>query len=167
MHDVRRRSATPTTNSFNDTGLTAATSYSYRVRATRRGGEPERLLEYCDGDDTGDAGHAAADGAERADGDGGVERSQINLSWTAATDNVGVTGYRVERCQGAGCSDFAQVATPTATSVQRHGAGAGDELQLPGAGDGRGGEPERVLERGERDDAGGAGHAAADARRAG
>ena len=36
--------------------------------------------------------------------------SQINLSWTAATDNVGVTGYRVERCQGAGCSNFAQIA---------------------------------------------------------
>ena len=40
--------------------------------------------------------------------DGG-ERSQINLSWTAATDNVAVTGYRVERCQGAGCTNFAQV----------------------------------------------------------
>jgi alpha-tubulin suppressor-like RCC1 family protein/chitodextrinase len=37
--------------------------------------------------------------------------SQINLSWTAATDNVGVTGYRIERCQGAGCSNFAQVGT--------------------------------------------------------
>ena len=26
--------------------------------------------------------------------------STINLSWTASTDNVGVTGYRVERCHG-------------------------------------------------------------------
>ena len=42
--------------------------------------------------------------------------SQINLSWTAATDDVGVTGYFVERCQGAGCSNFGQIATPTATS---------------------------------------------------
>src|SRR6185503_17406930 len=25
---------------------------------------------------------------------------QINLSWTASTDNGGVAGYRVERCQG-------------------------------------------------------------------
>jgi chitodextrinase len=31
--------------------------------------------------------------------------------WTAATDNVGVTGYLVERCQGAGCVNFAQIAT--------------------------------------------------------
>jgi len=28
--------------------------------------------------------------------------SQINLAWTASTDNVGVTGYMVERCTGAG-----------------------------------------------------------------
>jgi hypothetical protein len=38
--------------------------------------------------------------------------SQISLSWTASTDNVGVTGYKVERCQGAGCATFAQIATP-------------------------------------------------------
>ena len=42
--------------------------------------------------------------------------SQINLAWTAATDNVGVTGYRLERCQGTSCTTFAQVATPTAVS---------------------------------------------------
>ena len=27
-----------------------------------------------------------------------------HLTWTASTDNVGVTGYRVERCAGVGCS---------------------------------------------------------------
>jgi chitodextrinase len=37
--------------------------------------------------------------------------SQINLMWIAATDNVGVTGYLLERCAGAGCVNFAQVAT--------------------------------------------------------
>ena len=50
--------------------------------------------------------------------------SQINLSWTASTDNVGVTGYRVERCQGAGCSTFAQVGTPTGTTFNDTGLGA-------------------------------------------
>lgn len=40
----------------------------------------------------------------------------INLSWTASSDNVGVTGYLVERCQGAGCTTFTQVATSTATT---------------------------------------------------
>src|SRR5258706_11544249 len=42
--------------------------------------------------------------------------SQINLAWSASTDNVGVTGYRVERCQGTGCTTFAQIATPAGTS---------------------------------------------------
>jgi RHS repeat-associated protein len=42
--------------------------------------------------------------------------TQINLSWTASTDNVAVTGYLLERCQGAGCSTFAQIATPATTS---------------------------------------------------
>jgi chitodextrinase len=47
--------------------------------------------------------------------------TQINLSWAASTDNVGVTGYRVERCQGAGCTTFAQIATPTATTFNDAG----------------------------------------------
>src|ERR1044071_5790628 len=38
-----------------------------------------------------------------------VSGVQINLSWTAATDNVSVTGYLVERCQDAGCTSFAQI----------------------------------------------------------
>lgn len=42
--------------------------------------------------------------------------SQINLSWTASTDNVGVTGYRVERCLGATCSNFSEVGTPSGTT---------------------------------------------------
>ena len=45
-----------------------------------------------------------------------MSSSQVNLTWTAATDDVGVTGYRVERCSGSGCSNFAQVGTPTGTS---------------------------------------------------
>ena len=43
---------------------------------------------------------------------GTVSSGQVNLSWTASTDNVGVTGYFVERCQGVGCSDFSQIASP-------------------------------------------------------
>jgi hypothetical protein len=42
--------------------------------------------------------------------------SQINLAWTASTDDVAVTGYQIERCQGAGCTTFTQIATTTATS---------------------------------------------------
>ena len=49
----------------------------------------------------------------------------INLSWAASTDNVGVTGYRVERCQGASCRSFTQIATPSATSFSDSGLSAG------------------------------------------
>ena len=50
--------------------------------------------------------------------------TQINLAWTASTDNVAVTGYRVERCQGAGCTGFVQIDTPTATSFNDTGLAA-------------------------------------------
>jgi hypothetical protein len=39
----------------------------------------------------------------------------ITLSWGASTDDVGVTAYLVELCQGAGCTAFSQV-TSSATS---------------------------------------------------
>ncbi len=47
--------------------------------------------------------------------------SQINLSWNAASDSVGVTGYRIERCQGAGCASFAQIATASGTGYSNTG----------------------------------------------
>ncbi len=42
--------------------------------------------------------------------------STITINWTAATDNVGVTGYQVERCQGPNCSNFAFLTTLTGTT---------------------------------------------------
>src|SRR6185436_2195991 len=38
-----------------------------------------------------------------------VSASEVDLSWGASTDNVGVTGYQVERCSGTGCTNFAQI----------------------------------------------------------
>jgi uncharacterized repeat protein (TIGR01451 family) len=54
-----------------------------------------------------------------------ISQSRIDLAWTASTDNIGVTGYRVERCQGAGCSSFTQIATPVGTSYSDTGLAAG------------------------------------------
>jgi chitodextrinase len=45
-----------------------------------------------------------------------VSFAQINLVWTASTDNIGVTGYQVFRCQGAGCTPTVLIATSTATT---------------------------------------------------
>lgn len=53
-----------------------------------------------------------------------VVSSSVNLSWTASTDNVGVTGYRVERCTGSGCTTFTQIGTPTATAYSDTGLSA-------------------------------------------
>jgi hypothetical protein len=56
----------------------------------------------------------------------GVSGVQINLSWTASTDDVAVTGYFVERCPGSGCSDssFVQIAAPTGTTYSDMGLAA-------------------------------------------
>jgi PKD repeat protein len=51
--------------------------------------------------------------------------TSINLSWKASTDNVGVTGYRIERCQGPGCTSFAQIATSTGTTFSSASLAAG------------------------------------------
>jgi len=55
----------------------------------------------------------------------GASTSQVNLAWTASTDNVGVTGYQVERCQGAACTNFAFRAATTTTGFNDTGLAAG------------------------------------------
>ena len=48
----------------------------------------------------------------------------MNLSWTGSTDAGGVTGYEVERCQGAGCSNFTPLKTVTTTTTSDTGLAA-------------------------------------------
>ena len=43
--------------------------------------------------------------------------SEIDLSWGAPTDNVGVTGYDVERCAGSGCTNFTQITATSGTGT--------------------------------------------------
>ena len=50
-----------------------------------------------------------------------VSTTELALTWTESTDNRGVTGYRIERCAGAGCTTFSQVGTASATA--HHDAG--------------------------------------------
>ena len=51
--------------------------------------------------------------------------SQIDLSWTPSTDAIGVTGYLVERCQGSGCTNFAQINTSSTTAYSDLGLSSG------------------------------------------
>ena len=54
-----------------------------------------------------------------------VSPSQVNLSWSASTDNVGVTGYRVFRCTGSSsCTPTTLIATTTTTGYSDTGLSA-------------------------------------------
>ena len=112
--------ATPTTVSFADSGLIEGTAYSYRVRATDAAGNFSAYSAVVTA--TPDATAPSAPTGLNATA---ASATQINLTWTAATDNVAVTGYQVERCQGAGCANFTQIATPTATTFTDTGRTAG------------------------------------------
>ena len=51
-----------------------------------------------------------------------VTAGEIDLTWGASTDNVSVTGYDIERCQGARCTNFSQIASiPPGTSYNDTG----------------------------------------------
>src|SRR5882762_7108061 len=105
---------------FSDSGLTASTSYTYRVRATDAAGNLSNFSNTSSattqaGSDTTPPTPPTALAATAS------SSTQVGLTWTASTDNVGVTGYRVERCTGSGCTSFAQIATSSLTSFSDSG----------------------------------------------
>src|SRR5205085_646159 len=104
--------ATTTGTIFSDAGLSPSSTYSYRVRAADAAGN---LGSYCI-PTTGttqdlDTQPPTAPTNLSAMAAGGTH---INLSWTPATDNVGVTAYLLER-QDPVTFVWGQIATPTTT----------------------------------------------------
>src|ERR1019366_10150774 len=105
--------ATATGTTYSDIGLTASTTYTYAVKAVDAAGNASALS-------------ASVSATTLALGDilppsvptgltaSVVSQSQINLSWLASTDNVGVTGYQVFR-------GGAQIATATGTTYSDTG----------------------------------------------
>ena len=146
---------TPTGTTYNDIGLTTATSYTYRVRAADATGNLSGYTAEQSATTPDTQAPTAPTGLTATD----ASQSQIDLAWTASTDNVAVADYRVERCQGAACTTFVQVATPTAASYSDAGLSAATHLPLPRARRRHGRQPERLLRDPERDDPG---HAGAD-----
>ena len=120
LHQLRPGRARPTTTSYSDTGLSSTTTYRYHVRAVDAS---NNLSAYSS--ITTATTHAAADTTPPSAPTGltahRASTTRIDLTWTASTDNVGVTGYRVERCQGNNCTNFAQVGTPTTTNLSDTG----------------------------------------------
>jgi len=104
--------------SFGDSGLTASTSYSYRVRAQ----DTANTLGPYSTVATTTTLPALAPTAPGSLTATAASSSQINLSWTAATETGGtVASYSVERCQGAGCTNFVVVGTSITTTLSDTG----------------------------------------------
>ena len=93
---------------YNDTGLTASTSYSYRVRASNSGGDSG----YSNTASATTQAAAQPPAAPTALSATAISASQINLAWTDNANNE--DGFKIERCQGAGCNNFAQITTVSA-----------------------------------------------------
>jgi chitodextrinase len=104
--------------SYNDTGLNPATSYSYQVQATDAAGNLSTFSNVANATTQADTTPPSTPANLAATA---VSATQINLTWTASTDNVGVAGYNVQRCQGASCTTFAQVSQPSANSFDDTG----------------------------------------------
>ena len=100
---------------FSATGLTASTSYSFRVRATDAAGNLSGYSNIATATTTAVADTQAPTASSLTAT--ASSSTQIGLSWAAATDNVGVTGYRIERCTGASCTSFAQIATTSGATT--------------------------------------------------
>jgi len=101
--------ATPPGTTFADTSCAPNTAYTYRVRAVDTAGNVSDYSNLAGATTPADSQAPTMPGNLVA---ASASSSQINLSWITSTDNVAVIGYLVERCQGAGCTSFAQIATP-------------------------------------------------------
>jgi YD repeat-containing protein len=103
---------TSTSAAYNDSGLIEATSYSYRVKAVDGVGNIgpySNTASISTRDVTGPT--APSNFTATA-----VTSSRVDLSWSASTDNVGVAGYRIERCTVPSCSSYSALAS-TASNV--------------------------------------------------
>ena len=101
-----------TTTAYNDTGLTASTSYSYRVRAEDTANtlgpyssvvtiSTPPVIPSLPGNLIATA----------------TSSTLISLSWAPSTETNGtVSDYLIERCQGTNCASFAQIGTTAGTT---------------------------------------------------
>jgi serine protease AprX len=107
--------------SYSDTGLTANTTYSYRIRAYNTGGDSAYSNTASATTPAASQPPAAPSGLTAT----AVSRSQINLGWTDNSSNE--DGFKIERCTGSSCTNFTQIATVGAnvTSYSNTGLSSG------------------------------------------
>ena len=93
------------TVSYPVTGLTASTTYYYRVVSFNDAGNSQ----YSNmANATTSATPPPLPAAPNALSASGISRTQINLSWTDNSGNE--SGFKIERCKNPNCTNFAQVA---------------------------------------------------------
>jgi chitodextrinase len=105
---------------FNDLGVSGSTTYRYRVRAADA---TPNLSAYSS---IVNATTPSASDTQPPTTPSGlsatpVSGTRIDLTWTASTDNVGIAGYLVERCEGAACTDFSQIGIAASSSYSDTG----------------------------------------------
>jgi endo-1,4-beta-xylanase len=112
---------TSATTSFNNTGLTASTTYRFQVRAVDAAGNTSAVSNTVTAATQAGGGDTQAPTAPSNLASTGTTSSSVALSWTGSTDNVGVTGYQILRAPGASGGSFTQVGTSATTSFNNTG----------------------------------------------
>lgn len=107
--------ATTASTNYLDTGRAASTEYGYRIRAYDNAGNDSPYTAAIGVVTPADAIAPTAPTQLAANA---VTSTRIDLGWAAAMDSggSGLVGYRVERCQGVNCSNFAEIGTAAANS---------------------------------------------------
>jgi hypothetical protein len=95
----------PNVTTFANTGLEANTTYFYRVRAYNSVDDSSYSNT---ANDTTQALPALPNAPSNLTATA-VSSSQINLTWADNSNNE--TGFKIERCKGSSCANFAQIAT--------------------------------------------------------
>jgi subtilisin family serine protease len=101
----------PNVTSFSDPGLSAGLTYAYRVSAFNRGGSSA----YSNSVEATTPAGPQPPAAPTKLGVTSTSASEIRLSWIDNSSDE--TGFDVERCQGAGCTNFSRIAQTAAGAV--------------------------------------------------
>lgn len=114
--------------SYTDSGLNSATPYSYCVVAVDGAGNlsaPSATATASTLPTVAQSTDMTPPATPTGVTASALTSSSIAVSWNAATDNVGVTGYLLYRCSGSGCTSVTRIANPTTTPYTDTGLTAG------------------------------------------
>ena len=118
-----------TSQSMTVAGLSPTTTYYFTIKASDGANNVSPLSNTPTGTTTAVPDTTAPTSINpnlQAARDATNSSSQINISWNAYTDAVGVSGYRIERCQGALCSNFGFLTSVTSGTSYNDNNGGSD-----------------------------------------